>query len=367
VRIAILTFHRANNCGALLQAWALATVLQRLGHAVEFPNCNIVGEDGLFFRKSRRVPEGKRGFAWLRSFLGRLALDLFRIGKCAKPALGLVAFRDRNLVCRDSRPRDFERFYDLVIVGSDQVWNPALTGNETALFLCEKLPPDLPRLAYAGSCGDSPLQGAPLSRLVSALRRFSAVSVREGFAREMLASQGIDAVQVLDPTLLLEAADYLPLAASTPSHSPYLYVYALFDEPWLRRLAEEIAAEKGLKVVFSVAYPMNGCAVTPDEMIAGIAHADCVLASSFHGTVLSTIFAKPFLSFPKEKGAKPVRQAEFLASVGLSARLCTGEEDSADLCRRLEESIPTSVRSSLAASRTRSLDWLKSSLLKVVS
>ena len=44
MKIAILTFHRAYNCGAMLQAWALRTVLERMGHTIEFPILNHVGE-----------------------------------------------------------------------------------------------------------------------------------------------------------------------------------------------------------------------------------------------------------------------------------------------------------------------------------
>ena len=69
MRIAILTFHRAYNCGAMLQAWALKTVLERMGHVVEFPICNHVGETRRWLYDW--VNKEKHGIQLIRSLLGR--------------------------------------------------------------------------------------------------------------------------------------------------------------------------------------------------------------------------------------------------------------------------------------------------------
>ena len=77
MRIAILTFHRAYNCGAMLQAWALKTVLERMGHTVEFPDCNHVGEDGRW--KYGLVNKEKHGMQRLASLVGRFFVNAMSI------------------------------------------------------------------------------------------------------------------------------------------------------------------------------------------------------------------------------------------------------------------------------------------------
>ena len=76
MKIAILTFHRAYNCGAMLQAWALRTVLERMGHVVEFPILNHVGERN---RWLKLIDFRKRGMNLIRSFIGRFLLNIFSV------------------------------------------------------------------------------------------------------------------------------------------------------------------------------------------------------------------------------------------------------------------------------------------------
>ena len=75
MRIGILTFHRAYNCGAMLQAWALKTVLERMGHQVEFPICNHVGETPRW-RFCEWQNREKKGLQWIRSVVGRAYVNL---------------------------------------------------------------------------------------------------------------------------------------------------------------------------------------------------------------------------------------------------------------------------------------------------
>ena len=88
-----------------------------------------------------------------------------------------------------------------------------------------------------------------MSRLVRALRRFKAVSVREELAARELKKRGTQSEIVLDPTFLLEASAYCPLIGSRPIEARYLFVYAVSLSGFVLRTARALAKQNGLKLV----------------------------------------------------------------------------------------------------------------------
>lgn len=373
MRIAILTFHRAANCGAVLQAWALKTVLTKMGHAVEFPKVNNVGnEEGVLYHL-RNVPYWRKGLSRFAVIAKRAWLDLRRFGREPAAAKLFREFRGRFFSERDCTIAELPRHYDLAIIGSDQVWNPILLDNNIRLFFAELIPPGLPLVAYAASCGDHPLKEADIERLARQLPRFKAISVREEFAREQVGRKWKGHMEVVaDPTLLLAAKDYQPLIAEVSRRKrPYLYMYTLYESEALLKTAREVANRMELELVVTLAYPENSLAldpvyetnVTPDRMAAYIAHAACVIAASFHGTVMSVIFERPFVSicdFTWRKLGR--RQRTLLTSLGLESR-SVKEDVSADALQAcLTQPLPVDVPSRLAGLRENSFKWLKNAV-----
>ena len=155
MRIAILTFHRAYNCGAMLQAWALKTVLERMGHKVEFPICNHVGEEARW--KYGWVNRDKRGIQFLRSLLGRFLLNALSVPCEDILRMRYRHFRKVHLPERVCSPGSFSKYYDLVVVGSDQVWSVKHAMSEAPLFFAENIPACVRKIVYAASYGDRPL------------------------------------------------------------------------------------------------------------------------------------------------------------------------------------------------------------------
>lgn len=368
MRIAILTFHRAYNCGAMLQAWALKTVLERMGHEVEFP-VNHVGDAGCPFKFVRSIPLGKKGLDLIRSFAGRFVMDVMALFK-AKP-LGVhqfAAFRMRHFVERKCKAGRFKDYYDLVIVGSDQVWNFGLAGRFSKWFLGEDVPREVPMIAYAASCGDEALTLENLRRAREALSRFRAVSVREPVLRDQLFDgSGREIVVTIDPSLLVSANCYSCLYQAQACAAPYVYLYTLFATDYEIGLARELARRLGLHLHISVVCRKPGDSedvdiergVTPDRMVSQIAHAEYVLAGSFHGTALSIVHRKRFLSLRPRVDGRESRPEALLKRLNLHKRLVNPTVSIDECFARLCESYPARFEADLRQYVSSSNDWLE--------
>lgn len=373
MRIAILTFHRAYNCGAMLQAWALKTVLERMGDQVSFPQCNHVGEASRFF--VCEVPREKRGLDWVRSFLGRLMLDL--LGRRARPssAAGYDAFRQANLPEVRCRPADFARKFDCLVVGSDQVWAARHAGDALPLFLGEGLPDQLPRISYAASAGDDPMSDEEWARVKKAVRRFAAVSVREQVLADRLRSvRAAPVACVLDPTLLLTSRDYEKVASGDVPRGRYLYLYTLAPTDYELDLARGLAKCLGVGLfVSSVSQPAfekavaNGIdySVGPARMLNLIQNAEYVIASSFHGTALALVMRKKFVSVVGRKDISSTRVGTLLGSLGLSERIVVPGEAIDCVAEKVRVEIDCEAFRRLDALRESSVNWLSGALMGI--
>ena len=327
MRIAVLTFHRAHNCGAMLQAWALKTVLERMGHIVEFPDCNHVGQP-----KRWRTP-GAVSFAkgYRKILSGGKALLIDARSIFWNPVYnGYENFRMRYLLGPNIDALDLPSRYDLVIVGSDQVFNPHITDKETSVFLGEGLSDQVPFVAYAGSIGDSDLSKVEYDRLVAALSNFAAVSTRELRASDQLSiSLSKKVPQVLDPTLLISKEEYLKAFPPYRSKRDYIFVYALKLTPFVLKVIESAKERLGLDVICSSAYDYKygkklGLPMVPissDKFVSYIAGAKAVIASSFHGTAVSVAIQKPFLSLREQVDKIESRPMSLLKLIGQERRL----------------------------------------------
>ena len=370
MKLAILTFHKAFNCGAALQAWALRTVLERMGHSVEFPDCNTVGVE------TRIQMEWNR---WPKSFLKKLRSLCFRVLRNILSIPGedlkryrFARFRKTYLPERICSPSDFVQHYDAIVVGSDQVWSARHSREEASLFFVENIDSSLPKLTYAASYGDKPLEGEVLERVIVSAKRFNALSAREKVVKDQIEPPSGKSIEVvLDPTLLLTAEEYAPLISKfTPPKEPYLFMYTLYTEPFYIETAKLLAKALGVKAIilpmcqFSRLFAPKGLTygISPDRMVGYIANAKYVLAGSFHGTAFATIFKKPFLSLrdqPEDLNALS-RPGTLLKLTGNLDRIVTPETTIEEMLQRLQA--PIVDNGALDVARAESKAWLEQAL-----
>ena len=367
MRIGILTFHRAYNCGAMLQAWALKIVLERMGHTVEFPDCNHVGDVA-------RWPSG-----WLsgcRKGL-RFAVDLFRrirYNIMSIPNEDIARFRYRRFAHKflnvvPCKVSELHNRYDLLVEGSDQVWTEWIVSQEKDVFLLKGVDCALPVIAYAASSGDTPLSKEWKKELASALARYKALSVREEGTKKQIESLTTKHVEVVaDPTLLVTKEDYETIAIEPSVKEKYLYVYAIHATERLLSVARAIARGKGLKLIVTPIGQFSRWrapkdltySVSPERMVGYIKNAEFVITNSFHGTMVSLIFNKRLLSLLEQGDINLSRQAMILRKVGELPRLVQGSLRTRELMDRLDRDLNSSLEDILSAYREDSIRWLHS-------
>lgn len=361
LRVAVVTVHHAFNAGAKLQAWALGRVLERMGHAVEFPDWNRIGWAAGFgrFQTSHRGLRAVLSFGyWLCRWLGSL-------GYAARWRRTFDAFTKNHLPSGGSgrKPTD----YDLIVVGSDQVFNPQITGESLDVFLCENT--SVRHIAYAASIGDDPKWAcAAEARFRAALPRFAAVSVREPLAREILQPWTPAPISlVCDPTLLLSAEDYAPLMRGIAvPREKYLFAYLV---AWpLKPYADKvraIARRMGLRAVIATNYRPSRLGeprgirlgVGVAEFLALSAHATCSIVASFHGAVFALKSGRPFVAI----GAG-ARVRNLLEAAGEADRAVPLEADAGEVVALLSRPLLSECDGRLSDAVSRSLAFLRESV-----
>lgn len=334
MKIGILTLPLHTNYGGILQAYALQTVLERMGHEVEVIDTPNIKSSPSLWTIGKRI---------IKKLLGR-KVSLFLEKKYNKEfpiisqytQLFIDKYIHRKVV---NTPEELqEDDFDAIVVGSDQIWRPKYYGKIENAYLKFAKDWNIKRIAYAASFGTDEWEYTPhqTARCGELLRMFDAVSVREasgvGLCKEYF---GVEAKHVLDPTMLLNKEDYIKLieTAGTPKSKGTLLNYILDDTPEKRALIEQIAKDKGL-VPFRVNSRVEDHNAPLEERIQpsveqwlrGFYDAEFVVTDSFHACVFSILFGKPFVVIGnKERGM--ARFNSLLDMFGLNNRMISNIED----------------------------------------
>jgi hypothetical protein len=338
-----------------------------MGHTVEFPVLNHVGETKRW--RLNLLDSDKKGFSLIRSFIGRSILNIMSFPNEDILMSRYKRFRNCFLPERDCLVSDLDKYYDLVVVGSDQVWRESLSLSEFPVFLGESVPEGIRKIAYSASYGDKPLDDESLKRVMRAIERFSHVSVRENLAKNQLSAAASKPIEVVaDPTLLLNSNDYSALSEKVKvPKEPYLFMYTLRAQKFYVDTAKEMARRLGVKCIIAPCYQYSRYgaekgliyAISPDRLVALAQGAKYLLAGSFHGTVMGILFKKPFLSLREQVDEYESRPAALLNRIGCSNRLVNPTTSLDEMEALLRTEVDEEVYNKLAQFRTNSLSWLK--------
>ena len=342
MKIGILTQPLNCNYGGLLQCYALQTVLQRMGHQTlvlqrEFNRkYTIKGAIIYYIKHILKILLGRRS-SW------HYAVDQKRRDYIAKNTYEFIEkhINPRSEHCystEDLSDITIKNRLDVVIVGSDQVWRPYYSPCQPNYFL-DFLPKEskIKRISYAASFGGDVWTFTPEMTEVcgSLLKQFDAVSVRELSAIKLCKEHfGVDAVQTLDPTLLLEKEDYTKLITSKKERGD-LFCYILDRSEEKRKIIDLIADKtsyipfesmpKLADDIYNLYEDIEKCVYpSVDDWISAFMEAKMILTDSFHGTVFSIIFNKPFWVFVNE-GRGKARFESILSLFNLQHRMITSD------------------------------------------
>lgn len=334
MKIGIITFQRAHNFGAQMQMFALSTFLKSIGHDVsvlDFRNPNIDDIYVRFFNlrryRFRNVFKGLKIF-WkdFRKFYLPFAHSKIR---------KFSAFTKENVKLTGGfcKAEDMPIDFDILIVGSDQVWNYSIIGEKqkNVYFLDDRSDnPSFPkRISYAASAEINDYHYLIDDReyVQKALNNFSWISTREQALSDLLGNKlQIKSESILDPTLLLRSEDYIKIAIK-PKRDRYLFVYRVNHTSYLSELAKKISQECGLEIIEAHASTIPCCceeSYGPREILGFICYAEVVVTSSFHGTSLSIINRKDFYAAYDDHSE---RVDNLLKSVNLSERSLLSLDD----------------------------------------
>lgn len=319
----ILTFHRAHNYGAMLQAIALRTKLAENGDSVFFidywPEWHQQ-EYNIFNKQVYQSLSPLRKLNYIRKY-----------------------FRDRT--AKKQRIEVFEHFYkrfinpytvdgeniefDAIFYGSDQIWRKGSDKTEwyDDVMFGHHHYRTKSHIAYAASMGVIHEDIKDLNYFKASLQRFDAIGVRETDLKLTLEKAGItDMVLTIDPTFLLKKEKWNDiLEIKIDRREKYILFYDLMYGSFDLNAIKRFAAERNLplKVLKSRIDKNNygvetiSCA-DPREFVKLIANAEYVFTSSFHGLAFSLIFGRQFYASYRYNSG---RASTILSSLSLSTRL----------------------------------------------
>lgn len=339
MQIGIITFHCADNYGAVLQCYALKKYIEKMGENVEIINYapyHLTSRYNIFPTFKEVLGKIKNKgiiytwkniiFVCIKTFLKRLnkkkkfkEFRFFYIGIKSKK---IKKITNRN--CPD---------YDMYIAGSDQIWNPTSNRGDTTYYL-DFVDDKSKKVSYAASIGTFDIDEYK-SVMAKYLQRFDFISIREELFRDLIENISHKKVSVvLDPVFLLDLKDWDKLTGKIRRFSEkFIFMYLFNKDNDAIKLANKLSRKYNLPIVHfyygtlrkklekdGKCFFFDG----PLDFLWYIKHAEYIITNSFHCVAFSLIFKKEFYSyFFTDRGSRIV---DILKKLNLEERICTGKE-----------------------------------------
>lgn len=357
MKVAILSMQQVKNYGSFLQAYSLKHNIESLGHSCDFINI-VPGEQlGAYkiskFHKIKLLIQRLAGIDFVKRFKTIKQFQT-RFSKEFLPELGV-------------KPGENKEHYDVVVIGSDEVFNCAQVtwfGFSRQLF-GEGLNADKV-ISYAGSFGATTvkkLQELGIKDVVaSLLSKIDKISIRDANSFDTVkALTGNEPEKHLDPVLIYNYDHLLP---ATVPLKDYMIVYTY---PGRIKDKDEIAAiksfakSKGLKLI-SVGHYFSWCdnvvVPHPFEVLAYFKNASYIVTDTFHGSVFSIKYNKPFATIVR--GMNSNKLTHLLEQFNLGSRIVRNLNDLSKILETTIDYVP--VNEKIANETARSIEYLKENI-----
>lgn len=321
MKLGILTFHSAHNYGAVLQCYAFQEYLKNLGHDVyiiDYKNHKLLEVyEPINIRRILR----KNLFLMLQKTISELKL----IRKRFLRFKSFNSFIDNKLNLAPVETIE-KSPYDIIFVGSDQVWNFHLTCGFDPFYWGDFIHPQKTIIAtFSASMQDT--WDSSLDIIIqSKLENFDHISVRETSLAEKL--QKLTTIRhiykTVDPTLLVSKSNWEKIADRRLIDGKYVLFYQVDKNISAKNIAQEISDRMGYQLIVLSANiedendPVS-VDLSPSGFISLVKYSEMVVCASFHATVFSLIFKKNFYAV-KGKG-KNARIYSLLSGLSLEDRI----------------------------------------------
>lgn len=303
MKIAIQTLRLTNNYGGILQAFALQNYLEMQGNEVVHLNRRPKTKDLILrlkifiyrFINAKEIKISKQVDEKYRSFIQKFI-------HLSKPLRSKEEWDDYI----------FENKFDALIAGSDQIWRLEYNTGYTEECFLKYDKSFLRKVAYAASFGVPNDIDYPVNRLKELLSEFDGISVREKDAVSIVRKHyNGDVLQLIDPTLLLTAEDYIRIFNLKNDMEPNTIFAYILDKNDLKKniinsskeiLGYELDYVYGSMVLKSnYKDPDIFQKPTIEQWLQKFLNSDFVITDSYHGMVFSLIFNKEFIIIGNEK------------------------------------------------------------------
>ena len=327
MKVGILTFHRAENYGALLQAYALFTYLRNMGHDVEFIDYWPQYHSDFYNLFSANVLKKLNYKGKIYYILMNLLWLLPRLVRKRK----LQFFMHKHLGLSNSpmytNNSCISNKYDIAIYGSDQIWRKQHLGGidfDSWYFGSENVSADK-KIVYAGSMGIIETKEADDEFLKNMMMHFQHISVREDDLQQYLSSLNIKSVLVNDPVFLLSKEQWRSIEEKPKQNGKYILFYNLLLTSESKKFAEILSKETNLpirEINLKRSFHNLGSryvrTASIEQFLGLIDYAEFVVSNSFHGVAFSLIYEKQFFAVGMARRAN--RVVSLLNSIGIPER-----------------------------------------------
>lgn len=331
MKIGIITYHFARNYGAVLQCFALSEYLSSVGHdvkVIDYVTETQARNNSLFHKRHG-----------IKNLAINIALLPFVGVRMEKERL-YAEFIDKrlHLTRRVTSLHELAALiagegFDVVISGSDQVFNPKIADFDEAFLL--PFPTDGRKIAFAASLGGATEED--LVRFAKDIAAFDFISLREEESVAKIEQLTGKRAQVMpDPVFLLTPNEWQVNADQRLSRGDYVLLYYLYKGRATSyvKAAERIAAKRGIELrIINSRYspssfrPESIHDAGPTDFIGLIEGASVVCTDSFHATAFSIIFNRPFVSFEPHGNNGDKRKTALLDATDLREHSVSMVED----------------------------------------
>lgn len=363
MRIGIVTFHRADNYGAVLQNFALISALNRMGHEAYTIDYRCLCVEKNYQIRQRPKVSLKRP----RSFLAAVKYPFsIQVEKARKGRFD--AFRKERIPLTQSYTEEelleYPPEFDAYIAGSDQIWNGMIVGGHNPIYTLEFAPKGK-KIAYGASAGNSSL--IP-QESYAAIGGIDYILVRELELKHMIEQKiGKNATLCLDPVFLLSRNEWVSMIQDRECPRQIFLYRVGRGTQGVIDIAHEYARKNGGKIVYPMAFDMKigisaDCRFTagPIEFLQLIRESEIVIASSFHAVAFSIIFEKQFIALPQKDTNSRIK--DLLKMLGLENRMYESYEDYLKKGQHLREIDYDSIRSIITTEMENSRCLLEETL-----
>ena len=361
MNIKILTFVRAHNYGAFLQAFALSEKLKKEKHNVEFVDYRVEKIENAYKPLNLKTISIRSFLRYVRYFLP-FNKKYYNFNKEIKKIQLTKSVYDMHGV--ETLNNDTEVY----ITGSDQVWNKNIVGELSNIYSLNFNSGRALKVSYAASVGDSNLIIDNKEEYREKLSSIDHISVREEDAKEKLEevlNRKIDVV--LDPTLLLEREDWEKYISNYHAENKkYIFAYVVAPDSEYIKIVNSLSERTGLPVIHcELKNPgYNNVLKTiytkgPFDFVSSLKNAEYVVATSFHATVFSILFHKKFFIIPHRKTG--ARVTNLLGKLGIEGRTFSNLEEFKNVDYDFETDW-SKIDKNLSYQRQESIKWLENAI-----